>query len=355
MAAKKKTKRRSILPKVILVVFLLLLCIGGGLAYRYYSMIYSPNVVLENPESPWFYINTGSEFEDVVNGLYESGFITNRSSFEWVAERKHYPTQVKPGRYRLQAGMNNDALVNLLRSGEQEPINIVFNNLRTLNDLAARVGKQIEADSAQLAAKLNDPEVVAHYGFTAETFPAMFVPNTYEVYWNTSADQFLARMAREFKAFWTDERVVKANAIGLSQSEVVTLASIVKAETNMKEDMPRIAGVYINRIKKGIPLQADPTLIFGIGDYSIRRVLDVHKEVDSPYNTYKYKGLPPGPINFPATVYVDAVLNYERNNYIYFCAREDFSGYSNFAATYREHLLNARKWQQALNKRKIYK
>lgn len=341
--------------KVILAVLLILMLGGGGIAYRYYNMIYTPNVTLENPDSPWFYISTGSTFTDVVNGLYEQGFIVNRSSFEWVAERKHYPGLVKPGRYRLKANMNNDALVNLLRSGEQEPIKLVFNNLRTIDQLAGRVAKQIEADSTELAELLLNDATARKYGFTPESFMAMFIPNTYEVWWNTSSQDFLDRMAREFKAFWNDERMVKANAIGMTQSEVVTMASIVKAETAEPVDMPKIAGVYVNRIKKGMPLQADPTLIFGIGDFTIRRVLDVHKQLDSPYNTYKFRGLPPGPINFPSVTYVDAVLNYERNNYLYFCAREDFSGYSNFAATYREHKVNAKKWQRALNKRNIYR
>lgn len=354
MHAKKKKRGLAVWAKVVLLVFFIGVLVAAGVGYRYYSMIYSPNVRIENPDSPYFYIYTGSMFPEVVNGLYEQGFIINRSSFEWVAEQKHYPGLVKPGRFRLQPDMSNEALVNLLRAGEQEPVQVVFHNLRTLNDLAARVGGQIEADSASLAALLNNPETMQHYGFSKETFPAMFVPNTYEFWWNTSAEQFVARMATEFKAFWTDERKVQANAIGLTQSEVVTLASIVKAETAKSDEMARIAGVYANRLKKNMPLQADPTLIFGIGDFSIRRVLNVHKEVDSPYNTYKYKGLPPGPINFPGTQYVDAVLNYERHSYIYFCAREDFSGYHAFATSYREHLRNAKKYQQALNARNIY-
>lgn len=343
------------IKKVLISIFVVALLGGGGIAYHYYNMIYQPNVTTVSGKADYFYIPTGSKVDDVVNKLYEQNFIKNRNSFAWVAEKKNYANHVHPGRYLLKENMNNDELINLLRSGEQEPVNVTFNSVRLIEDLAGVIAYQIEADSISLVALFHSNDMMKKYGFNEHTFRTMFIPNTYQMYWNTSADQFVQRMAKEYKGFWNESRKAKAKNIGLSQSEVSTLAAIVEKETAKNDEKPRVAGVYINRLQKGMPLQADPTLIFAVRDFTIKRVLNIHKEVESPYNTYKYKGLPPGPITIPEISSIDAVLNYEKHDYLYFCAKEDFSGYHNFAATYSQHKVNANRWYKAMNALKVYK
>jgi peptidoglycan lytic transglycosylase G len=348
-------KKKSFFLKVIIIIVLVAIAFAVGIGHKVYKMVYRPNITLEGKKDTYFYIPTGSALSDVVNLLYESGYVMNRNSFEWVAEKKNYKSHIHPGKYLLKNEMSNNDVINLLRSGSQVPVKITFNSIRTKEGLVGRVTQKLEADSAELYDLLTDTDYIADFGFNNATFISMFIPNTYEFYWNTSAGEFVQRMADEYKAFWNEERKAKAKKIGLSQSQVATLASIVQQETAKKKEMPKVAGVYINRIEKGMLLQADPTVIFAIGDFSIRRVLNVHKEVDSPYNTYKYTGLPPGPICVPEIAALDAVLNYELHNYIYFCAKEDFSGYHNFAKTYNQHLQNARRYQNALNKKRIYR
>ncbi len=353
MAKKRSKKSSSKWKKLVVIVLVMITCLGGYSAWELYSMVYSPNVGF-NEEDKYFYIPTGSEFQDVSNALVQQGIITTQTSFDWVAEQKKYKTSVKPGRYLLENGMSNNELVNLLRSGEQEPIMVTFNTVRFKEDLAGKVGAFIEADSTEIIDLLNDDDFVSKYGFNTTTFLTLFLPNTYEFWWNTSAEQFVERMAGEYKKFWTAERKQKANALGLSQSEVSILASIVQKETNKNDEKPTVAGVYLNRLKKGMLLQADPTLVYANRDFTARRVLNKHKKIDSPYNTYKYKGLPPGPICLPSISSIDAVLNAKQHNYLYFCAKADGSGYHSFASTYREHLKNAREFQRELNRRKVY-
>ena len=216
--------------------------------------------------------------------------------------------------------------------------------------LAGRISRQIEADSIAIVRLLNNTDSLAAWGFNLQTIPALFLPNTYEFYWNTDAWQFTKKMRQEYDKYWTEERKDKAKAIGLSPIQVSILASIVDKETNKTDEMARIAGVYLNRLRDGWLLQADPTLVFAIGDFEIRRVLNIHKEVESPYNTYKYKGLPPGPICIPSLQSINAVLNAEKHNYYYFCAKEDFSGYHVFAKTLTEHNRNAQRYQHALSR-----
>jgi UPF0755 protein len=235
----------------------------------------------------------------------------------------------------------------------QTPLNVTFNNVRTKEDLAGKVSKYLIADSLSILNLFYDENKIGKFGFNTETYRAMFIPNTYQFYWTTSAEQFADRMKTEFDKFWSDERRKKAENINLSPVEVTVLASIVQSETAKNEEMTRIAGLYINRLNRGQLLQADPTVKYAVGDFSLKRILNVHLEVDSPYNTYKYAGLPPGPINFPETSAIDAVLNYEKHNYIYMCAREDFSGYHNFAVTLTEHNRNAAKYRRELDKLKI--
>jgi UPF0755 protein len=351
----KKKKGISFTVKVIISAIIIALAVGGYWAYDKYKAVYLPNVFLKAKSSDYIHIPTGSTVHDVANILFEEGFIINKSTFEWVAERKNYKSHVYPGRYKINNLMSNNKLIDLLRSGEQEPLNVTFNNIRTKDQLVSRVSKLLEADSTEFGSLLNDKEYLsAKFGMSTTNIITMFIPNTYQFYWNTSAEQFMDRMAKEYKAYWNDGRKAKAKSIGLSQTEVAVLASIVQAEQSKHHDeKPVIAGLYINRLKKNMLLQSDPTLVFAHGDFTINRVLNVHKEIDSPYNTYKYTGLPPGPINLPEITSLDAVLNYQKHDYIFMCAKDDFSGYHCFSKNYDQHLNYARKYQAALNKRNI--
>lgn len=354
MAKKRAKKSSSSWKKIITVTLIILLCLGGVSAWELYSLIYRPNVGFKADEK-YFYIPTGSAFQDVSNALVQQGIIINQTTFNWVSEQKKYKLNVKPGRYKLEQGMSNNELVNLLRSGEQDPVMVTFNNVRFKEDLAGKVGQFIEADSTEIIALLNSNSFVSTYGFNTSTFLTLFLPNTYEFWWNTSAEDFVKRMAAEYRKFWTTERIQKARNLGLSQSEVSILASIVQKETNKNDEKPTVAGVYLNRLRKGMLLQADPTLVYANRDFSARRVLNRHKKIDSPYNTYKYKGLPPGPICLPSITSIDAVLNAQTHGYLFFCAKADGSGYHTFAKTYREHLKNAHEFQRELNRRKVYR
>ena len=349
-------KKKNGKGKRIFFFFLLfLLLVAAGAGYWLYNIVLKPNVWTPNNEAATITIPTGSDYEEVKNILYSQGLIIHRQNFEWLAEKKKYPETVKPGRYLIDSTMSNNDLINLLRSGEQLPVQLIFNNIRDIYQLAEVVSKQIEADSVSIIQLLTDSTYLSLHGLKKETAPILFIPNTYEMYWNTSAEGFLKRMHGEYIKFWNGERTRLANEIGLTIAEVVTLASIVEKETNKNAEKSIIAGVYMNRLKAGWRLQADPTVIYAIGDYSIKRVLNVHKEVRSPYNTYQFFGLPPGPICIPSIASIDAVLNYDRNNYLFFCAKDDMSGYHVFAQTNRQHNANARKYQKALNKMSMYK
>lgn len=345
-----KTKRWSVLT-IILGVLL------SSLGYYAYQILYTPNVLVrETDEDMYFYIPEGSDYQWVQKELYDRGIVNNMVSFSFLAKVMKYQENVKEGRYLLKKEMTNREAIKILRGGMQAPVDITFNNVRLLEELPGKITQNIALDSSDYARYLLDQAVAEKYGFEEETFISMFLPNTYEVYWTVSAEDLTEKMHREYERFWNaDGRKEKAEALGLTQVQVSTLASIVQAESQKYDEQPVIAGVYLNRLKRGIALQADPTLVFAVGDFSIKRVLNVHKEIDSPYNTYKYPGLPPGPINMPDIRAIDAVLNYKQHKYIYFCAKEDFSGYHNFAATLSEHERNRRKYQQALNEAGIYK
>jgi len=322
--------------------------------YKFYGRIFEANVSLDE-EQALFYIPTGSDFEFVIDQLDKEGIIENRKSFRWVAVKKGYDMNVKPGRYKINNGISNNVLVNMLRSGRQDPVMVVFNNVRTLDQLAGKVSRYLEADSATFASYLSGADLVPKYGLEPETFTTMFIPNTYEFFWTTTPEDFTERMAKEYKKFWAGERDRKARQMGMTRSEVVTLASIVDEETLFDDENQRVAGVYMNRLEKGIPLQADPTLKFALGDFTVKRILNEDKKIDSPYNTYKYRGLPPGPISIPSVSAIDGVLNYEKHSYIYMCAKADFSGYHAFAKTLSQHNQNAREYQKELNKNRIYR
>lgn len=330
--------------------FLAALCI---VAYIFYVRIFVPNLRLTSTESPYLYIPTGSDFEDVIQILGDRKLLTNEKSFRWMAERMKYVKAVKPGKYLLKAGMSNKDLVSLLRSGKQVPVKVTFNNIRLKEEFAEKVSGQIEASSQALLNLLNDDDYVSHFGFNPENVLCMFIPNTYEFYWNTSADQFLQRMKKEYDRFWEGSRSRKAQELEFTAVQVSILASIVQKETNVNDEKKIIAGVYINRMEKGWKLEADPTLVYALGDFTVNRVLAAFKQIVSPYNTYMFEGLPPGPICLPDISSLDAVLNYSRHNFMYFCAKEDFSGRHSFAVTYAQHLANARRFQKALDRRGI--
>jgi len=323
--------------------------------YEFYQKIFGSGVNLKGQQSAWLYVEKGSGSDAVLRTIEEAGYVKDMDLLRWVAERKNFANHVYPGRYKLHNDMSINSLLDLLRSGSHTPSKVTFSLARTAEDLAGKATRNIQTDSVELLKLLKDTNTQTKYGFNKNTYLAMYIPNTYEFNWATTAEDFVERMAKEYKRFWTNDRKAKAQKTGLTQSEISTLAAIVQAETNMAKDRPRIAGVYMNRLERGIPLEADPTLVYALGDFTIKRVLNKHKKIKSPYNTYMNKGLPPGPILLPSIPYIDAILNYEKHDYIFFCAKEDFSGYSNFAKNYSQHLKNARKYQQALNKRKIYR
>jgi len=347
---KKKNKSLKMGGVVFLVLFL-------GAAYlfaNYYGKIFTANTAIDRND-PYLYVSTGTSLDELVEDLMVKKILIDKNSFLWVAEQKSF-NAIKPGKYKLEDGMNNNELINLLRLGKQEAVKLTFNTIRTPEDLAGKVGKQLETDSIEVLEMITNAALAGKYGFNEKTFMTLFIPNTYEVYWNTSADEFVKRMAREYKAFWTEKRKEQAKKLNLSQSEVAILASIVQAEqSEHRDERPKVAGLYVNRLKKSMKLQSDPTIIYSIGDFSIKRVLNKHMKMDSPYNTYIYAGLPPGPINLPEISSIDAVLNYERHDYIYMCAKADFSGYHNFSHSFFQHNAYAKAYRNELNKRKIMK
>jgi UPF0755 protein len=343
--------KRSKLIIIILTILVIGGLIGGVIGKKYYDYIFASNIVIETESGyDYLFIPTGSDFDDVIDILNKNGWLKDTESFRMVAEKKNYPLRVLPGKYLINNNMSNNELVNLLRSGRQEPVNVSFISVRTLEILAGRLAQNIEADSTSIIKLMKDPEVHTKYGFNQFTFKSMFIPNTYQLYWNTSAEDVIQRMADEYKKFWNDDRKQKAAAIGYTQSQISSIASIVEAETQKNDEKERVAGVYINRLKKGWKLEADPTVVFATGDFTLQRVLFRHLEIDSPYNTYKYPGIPPGPINIPSVSSIDAVLNYEKHDYMFFCAKDDFSGYHSFAITLSQHNANARKYHEALRR-----
>jgi UPF0755 protein len=342
--------------KLLLILIITFSVLGISMTFYFYQVFFSPNVLVEsdNDQPIAFRIPSNANYQYVANQLYDQKIINDAVSFGFVAKVLDYQELVKPGLYSIKPRMTNLQLVRLLRSGDQTPIRITFNNVRTKEDLAEKITSNLEIDPDQFLGLLQDSVYIRKFDFDEETIMSMFIPNTYEVWWNTSAEALFDRMYREYENFWTESRKEKAKTLGLSQKEVSTLASIVQAESQKNDERDRIAGVYLNRLRLGMPLQADPTLVFALGDFSIKRVLNIHKETDSPYNTYKYAGLPPGPINLPDISALDAVLNAEDHNYLYFCAKEDFSGYHVFATNLSQHNANARRYQAALNQAKIF-
>lgn len=352
----KSEKKGNKVLKAIGIIVLLGLVIGGFIGFNIYNKTMKSNIDTHNQEI-YIFIPPQSDMQNVSNLLQTEGILKDQTSFEWVAEKKNYKGKnIVPGKYKISDGWSNNDLINHLRAGNGRlDVSITFNQIRDLKQLASALSKNIMIDSTVVYDYITDAKTINTYGFNKQTFISMFIPNTYYVQWHVSKEDLIKRMAKEYKTFWNTSRKNKLKRSGLSQSEAITMASIVYWETKIPKDKKTIAGVYMNRIRIGMPLQADPTLIFATGDYSINRVLDKHKEIKSPYNTYKNLGLPPGPILIPPISYVDAVLNFEKHNYLYFVAKEDFSGESYFAKSYSQHLTYARRYQKALNKRKIYR
>lgn len=341
--------------KKFMLVFLIAgSVLGISLTFYFYQVFFVANTLVESDKPYLLKIPSNSVYKNVVDQLYEERVINDAVSFGFVAKVLGYQDVIKPGLYQIEPKMNNLQLVRMLRSGQQTPVRVTFNTVRTQEDLAEKISANLEVSKEQFLELLQDSVYIRKFGFEEETVMSMFIPNTYEFWWNTSAEELFERMHKEYQSFWTEARSQKAENLGLSKEEVSTLASIVQAESQKSDERPKIAGVYLNRLRIGMPLQADPTLVFAAGDFSIKRLTAKQMAIDSPYNTYKYAGLPPGPINLPDINSLDAVLNFEKHNYLYFCAKEDFSGYHSFAVGYEEHLSNARRYQRALNAANIY-
>ena len=332
----------------------LVLVIGGTSLYAAWRIWWKPNVAVSPFGPAYLYIRTGSSFQAVLDSIRGQELLLEPETFIWLAEHREYPRQVRPGRYRLEAGLGNDALLNKLLNGEQDTVAFELNAFKYKPQLVSQIAPQIEADSGSLRTLLQDNTFLRRrYQLDTTTVLTLFLPGPYRLLWNTSAQQFLDSAAAVHGRFWTVQRRRRADSLGLSPAQVHVLASIVQRETAKPEDKPVIAGVYLNRLRQGMRLQADPTLLWAIGNFGVKRVLNKDKLVDSPYNTYKHKGLPPGPITSANRQSLNAVLQPAAHDYLFFCARPDRSGYSDFAVTYAEHRRNARRYQHTLDSLKI--
>lgn len=343
----------SLLKKIILAVgLMLLLAVGyyGNLLYqRTFSVITNPS-----PKSEILLIHSGASLDDIIDSLIANQQIKHPRRFRWTAEKMNYHDgSIRSGRYTIKHPANSKTLVSMLRGGKQTPLKLTIQNVRTIEQMCGRVAAKLELDSSQLVNYIE-----TNFDVLAGTIPSTrltrFIPNTYEFYWTVTPEDFCQRMLKEYDRFWSAEKIAKAEAVGLTQEEVYTLASIIEKETNYNPEKTRMAGVYLNRIQSGIPLQADPTVVYAVGDFEIRRVLLSHLAVDSPYNTYKNLGLPPGPIFMPGIASIEAVLNKEDNDYIFFCAKptDEGSGHA-FAKTLSAHNVNARNYQRWLDQQGI--
>jgi len=337
--------------KILLTVCLLLFIFGVVPGCVAYYLFFSPQY--RSAEKSYVYIDRDDNIDSVYVKLKTQGAARQVAGFKLLASLKKYPEHIHTGRFAVQAGDNNWQVFKRISHGEQEPLKLQINSVRTIDRLARQVGQQLMLDSVDIMNCLTDTTFLHKLGYTPETIPCLFVPNTYEMYWNIGIDNFFKRMQKEHDNFWSGKRQQQASRIGFTPEEVCTLASIVEEETNNNAEKPAVAGLYINRLHKGMLLQADPTVKFAAQNFGLRRVLNKHLETDSPYNTYIHKGLPPGPIRIPSIVGIDAVLNYAHHNYLYMCAKEDFSGTHNFASTYAQHKQNAMRYWKALNERNI--
>jgi UPF0755 protein len=338
--------------KKIAIAIVLFGLIGAGIfSYYIYTVMLVPNTSFNSKEA-YIFVRSNATFEEVRTDL--EPLLKDISTFETLAKQKKYVNNIKAGRFRITKGMTNNDIINSIRS-RNLPLQIAFNNQHSLEDLAVRISSQIEADSTALITAFTDDNFLESHDFTKANALGMYLPNSYDFFWNTSAKSFRNRMLKAYNRFWNASRLEKAKLVGLTPLEVMTLAAIVHEESKQASEQPRIAGVYINRLNKGWPLQADPTLKYAayqLPQYQntiIKRVLNKHKSIDSPYNTYMYKGLPPGLIAMPDLTAIEAVLNYEKHFYFYFAADAKNTGFHRFAKTLNGHNRNARNYQSYLN------
>lgn len=346
---KKPLKKNT---KIILGIAIVVLLAAGVYGIKLYAIYFAPNI---SGKTPYVFIKTGASYDDFVKELEEKEVLNNIGSFKAAAGKMNLANSLKPGRYAVKEGMNNRTLINKIKAGNQDAVKLKFQNIRKKENFAAYLAKNMESDSLAFIKVIDSTALIEKYGFNSDNIYTMFIPNTYELYWNISPMDFFEKMQKEYVKFWNDDRKRKAAALNLNPTQVTILASIVDSEALYDKEMPTIAGLYLNRLNRGILLQADPTVIFANDDFTVKRVTNALLAVNSKYNTYKYAGLPPGPITMPSIKAIDAVLNPEKNNYIYMCAKEDFSGYHNFAETQAQHDINAKKYREALNKRNIFK
>jgi UPF0755 protein len=325
---------------------------GGVAAFLLFCLVLASFFIFSNnvqKQEDIIKIRKGDTYEAILDTLANKQVLKNEFSFRICAQILGYPKAIKPGRYKIERGMSNASILYTLLKGKQEPLRLVFLPTRTIQDLALKIAKPFEMNKDSLLYEMLNPTLLDSLNANPQTAIALYIPNTYEIYWTITPKELVRKLINEYKKFWTADRIIKAKALQLTPIEVSILASIVQAESYKKEEYPRIAGVYINRLQKNDKLRADPTVIYAIGDYSIRRVLTKHTLYDSPYNTYVYTGLPPGPINCPSISALEGVLNYEKHNYYFFCARDDFSGYHDFSVTWEEHKQKAREYRKALD------
>ncbi len=341
------------MKKILLALFYIILAAGFTVTVLLWVILLRENVKADAEVR--IYVPTGSSYDDLKDTLRSAGVLRSERNFIITSRLKSFGRAVKPGSFIIEPGMSNNNIVNMLRSGQQAPVNVTFNNIRTLGELAGKIGGQIEADSSTLLAFLADENNYRADGFDRRTVISVFIPDTYQLYWSVDATAFYRRMLKEYRTFWNEDRKAAAEALDLTPAEVSVLASIVDEEASKADEKPRIAGVYINRLRQGIPLQADPTVKYAVNDFTLRRILNRHLDVDSPYNTYKFRGLPPGPIRCPSRSGLEAVLNAEKHEYIYFVARHDASGYHHFSRTLAEHNRYAAAYRRELNRRGIYR
>jgi UPF0755 protein len=349
---KTKNKKLTAFSKILLGILFIII---ASLGFFVFELYLSPNISFNKNEEKFLCIYEGDKLEDVISHLSKMGVIKDTSTFERLAKFENYQNNIIKGRYQLKNGMCNKRLLHILEKGYQTPAKLTFNNIRTKEQLAKRLSEQLMADSAKIMTQLNDTATLHAYGLTPETVDCIFIPNTYEVYWTIEPKDLIGKMWKEYNNYWNADRKQKATEIGFTPTQISILASIVEEETNNKAEKRMVAGLYINRLHKGILLQADPTVKFALGDFSIKRILREQLTIKSPYNTYMYQGLPPGPIRIPSKESIEAVLNYEKHDYLFMCAKEDLSGTHNFAKTFEEHQSNAVNYRKELNKRSIYK
>ncbi len=344
MATGKKKIYSWIRNILIIIVVILLLA-----AYK----VFGPNTGVFS-QGEFLYIHTGSNYEKVKAALQDGGFISDMFSFDFLANRVNLPDHIHPGKYKISRGMSNYNILRMLRAGRQTQVNLVITKLRTRHDFIHLLSTNLEADSTELKRMLGDPVFLSQFGLDTNTAMCAIMPNTYFFKWNTNAEKAFKKIEENYSKFWDEARKQQARNQGLTPEKVIIIASIIDEETNMADDKPKIASVYLNRLKAGIRLQADPTVKFAVGDFAIRRIGGKMLQSNSPYNTYMYLGLPPGPICTPTVNTIQSVLEAPKTTYLYFCAKEDFSGYSNFASTLAEHDKNAKAYQAALNARGIH-